>query len=376
MIVFPGVSKSKPVCFPLCRGVELFVWHGQSSAHRLGADCAITWVWYEVILSSLCLFVCSIDNVHVGLHVDSRCGHMAWADVCLLKGPIDRPEAWAFPAEQLLTALTVLLGAACQQLPLSIKQRLQVSTDSGGEQGSLRRSGGTDVPPLGCELSPICCCLFTGLTDSLHAIYCKVVVCGRYPIREEQQLDSCQPKNFEVLKVGLRQDIQAWSCRAEPPLEWSQSGGMAGCQCWGPWKGMQGHFANFKVTQLLASQVHDDFHVSFINLCVLYCTVLCVLDSLSYLKQVVHTNKSQVYHTGVRPVRPDQTQLMNPHILIRLAPEWILMLLLLQEYWWVSAVNNNMIDDFHSAASVLDSWYCVCSLHCLGFLGTLNRTDP
>lgn len=62
---------------------------------------------------------------------------LSGADVCLLKGPIDRPEAWAFPAEQLLTALTVLLGAACQQLPLSIKQRLQVSTASGGEQGSL-----------------------------------------------------------------------------------------------------------------------------------------------------------------------------------------------------------------------------------------------
>lgn len=44
------------------------------------------------------------------------------AGVCLLKGPIDRPEAWAFPAERLLTALTVLLGVACQQLPLSINQ--------------------------------------------------------------------------------------------------------------------------------------------------------------------------------------------------------------------------------------------------------------
>lgn len=54
---------------------------------------------------------------------------------------------------------------------------------------------------------------------------------------------------------------------------------------------MQGHFANFKVAQLLANQVHDDFHVGFTKLCVLYCIVFCVLDSLSYLKQVVHTNK-------------------------------------------------------------------------------------
>lgn len=52
----------------------------------------------------------------------------------LMKGPIDRPEAWAFPAERLLTALTALWGAACQQLPLSVKQQLQVSTAYGGGQ--------------------------------------------------------------------------------------------------------------------------------------------------------------------------------------------------------------------------------------------------
>lgn len=40
------------------------------------------------------------------------------AGVCPMKGPIDRPEAWAFPAGRLLTAVTVLLGISCQQLPL------------------------------------------------------------------------------------------------------------------------------------------------------------------------------------------------------------------------------------------------------------------
>ncbi|KAK1897002.1 UHRF1-binding protein 1, partial [Dissostichus eleginoides] len=40
-------------------------------------------------------------------------------------GAIDRPEAWAFPAQRLLTALTALLGGACQQLLLSINQQLQ-----------------------------------------------------------------------------------------------------------------------------------------------------------------------------------------------------------------------------------------------------------
>lgn len=84
------------------------------------------------------------------------------AGVCLLKGPIDRPEAWAFPAERLLTALTVLWGAACQQLPLPIKQRLQVSTASGGEQGSSWRWGGNNVPPLALSNIFPLCCLITG----------------------------------------------------------------------------------------------------------------------------------------------------------------------------------------------------------------------
>ncbi|KAK7889612.1 hypothetical protein WMY93_025172 [Mugilogobius chulae] len=42
--------------------------------------------------------------------------------VCLLKGPIDRPEAWAFPALLLLTLLTVHWGPPCQQLPISINK--------------------------------------------------------------------------------------------------------------------------------------------------------------------------------------------------------------------------------------------------------------
>lgn len=37
--------------------------------------------------------------------------------VFLLKGPIDRPEAWAFPAGLLLTALTGPRGARCHQSP-------------------------------------------------------------------------------------------------------------------------------------------------------------------------------------------------------------------------------------------------------------------
>lgn len=127
------------------------------------------------------------------------------AGVCLLKGPIDRPEAWAFPAERLLTALTVLWRAACQQLPLSIKQQLQVSTASGGEQGSSWRWGGTKVPKL--ALSNI---FFTLL----------------------------QHLSFEC----------------------SQSGGMAGCQRWGLWQRNVGSSCKFE-TGSTFGQIHASAHL-------------------------------------------------------------------------------------------------------------------
>lgn len=91
-----------------------------------------------------------VENVHFGLWevwLTFCLRDMNRAGVCLLKGPIDRPEAWAFPAERLLTALTALRGAACQQLPLSINQQLQVSTAFRGEQRSVWRWGGTSVLP-------------------------------------------------------------------------------------------------------------------------------------------------------------------------------------------------------------------------------------
>lgn len=54
------------------------------------------------------------------------------AGVCLLKVSIDRPKVLAFPAERLLTRITMFWGAA----PASIKhqQQLQLSTAFGGEK--------------------------------------------------------------------------------------------------------------------------------------------------------------------------------------------------------------------------------------------------
>lgn len=182
MILHTGVSKNafqmrsfltSKCVYPQCLETGLFIWHSKS-------DQLTGWVqmvqsyepckWYQITFSFFFFFrvegcqqnsVCAFwfaREVWITL-----CSHgSSSAGVCLLKGPIDRPEAWAFPAERLLTAPTVLWGAACQQLPLSIKQRLQVSTASGGEQGSSWRWGGTNVPPLALSNIFPLCCLITG----------------------------------------------------------------------------------------------------------------------------------------------------------------------------------------------------------------------
>ena len=62
--------------------------------------------------------LCSLAQFFLG-RLKSLCVYLCGTDpgVFLLKGPIDRPEAWAFPVNLLLTELIGPLGRSCQQPP-------------------------------------------------------------------------------------------------------------------------------------------------------------------------------------------------------------------------------------------------------------------